>query len=81
MAAPSAEENAEAIKNVMNFAMAVYGSLQGLSTHEKQILAGEKETVDRDVYIGISVGPIVAGIVGVEKFCYDIYGDTVNVGT
>jgi adenylate cyclase len=29
--------------------------------------------------IGISTGPVVAGIVGLKKFTYDIWGDTVNV--
>lgn len=28
--------------------------------------------------IGIHTGPVVAGIVGVKKFQYDIWGDTVN---
>lgn len=29
--------------------------------------------------IGIHTGPVVAGIVGIIKFAYDIWGDTVNV--
>lgn len=31
-----------------------------------------------DVRIGIHPGPVVAGIVGVHKFAYDIWGSTVN---
>jgi class 3 adenylate cyclase len=31
-----------------------------------------------DIRIGINSGPVVAGIVGVKKFAYDIWGDTVN---
>ncbi|MCB0534026.1 MAG: tetratricopeptide repeat protein [Lewinellaceae bacterium] len=31
-----------------------------------------------DIRIGIHSGPLVAGIVGVKKFAYDIWGDTVN---
>ncbi|MFZ4544452.1 MAG: adenylate/guanylate cyclase domain-containing protein [Saprospiraceae bacterium] len=30
------------------------------------------------IRIGIHSGPVVAGIVGVKKFAYDIWGDTVN---
>ncbi len=29
--------------------------------------------------IGINTGPVVAGIVGIKKFAYDIWGDTVNI--
>ena len=31
-----------------------------------------------DIRIGINSGSVVAGIVGVKKFAYDIWGDTVN---
>jgi len=32
-----------------------------------------------EVRVGIHTGPVVAGIVGVKKFAYDIWGDTVNI--
>jgi len=32
-----------------------------------------------DVRVGIHVGPVVAGVVGRQKFSFDIWGDTVNV--
>lgn len=31
--------------------------------------------------IGVHTGPVVAGIVGIKKFAYDIWGDTVNVAS
>lgn len=38
----------------------------------------EKQLPYFDIRIGIHTGPVVAGIVGVKKFAYDIWGDTVN---
>src|SRR5688572_4706470 len=37
----------------------------------------KKERVFK-IRIGINSGPVVAGIVGIKKFAYDIWGDTVN---
>ena len=33
---------------------------------------------DLDVRIGLDCGPVLAGILGRYKFCYDLWGDTVN---
>jgi class 3 adenylate cyclase/tetratricopeptide (TPR) repeat protein len=32
-----------------------------------------------EVRVGLNTGPVVAGVVGLKKFAYDIWGDTVNV--
>lgn len=40
-----------------------------------------KEYANFDIRIGISSGPVVAGVVGSKKFAYDIWGDTVNVAS
>jgi class 3 adenylate cyclase len=32
-----------------------------------------------ELRIGIHTGPVVAGVVGLKKYAYDIWGDTVNV--
>ena len=33
------------------------------------------------VRIGISVGPVVAGVIGTRRFAYDVWGDTVNLAS
>ncbi len=45
---------------------------------KEKILKGEPYFEAR---IGIHTGPVVAGVVGVNKFAYDIWGDTVNIAS
>lgn len=44
-------------------------------THQRRAQLGDKTF---EIRIGIHSGEVVAGIVGVKKFAYDIWGDTVN---
>jgi len=37
------------------------------------------DDADFEVRIGLNSGPVVAGVVGIKKFAYDIWGDTVNI--
>lgn len=50
-----------------------------MTNHNKEKLS--KGEAPFEIRIGINTGPIVAGIVGVRKFAYDIWGDTVNLAS
>lgn len=36
---------------------------------------------DFQIRVGVHTGPLVAGVVGIRKFAYDIWGDTVNLAS
>jgi Adenylate cyclase, family 3 (some proteins contain HAMP domain) len=33
------------------------------------------------IRVGLHSGPVVAGVVGIKKFAFDVWGDTVNLGS
>ncbi len=82
----------EKIKTVGDAYLAVSGLPQANDNHAEDIVKAALEIrdfmVERrrqipedtfEIRLGINSGPVVAGIVGVRKFAYDIWGDTVNV--
>lgn len=86
--------NLEKIKTIGDAYLAVSGLPLADANHAintvnaaKELLAfmqqtnsvfGVKSAHKAGIRIGIHSGPVVAGIVGVKKFAYDIWGDTVN---
>ena len=41
-------------------------------------MAGGPGLTSLEMRIGIHIGPVVAGVLGREKFSYDLWGDTAN---
>jgi adenylate cyclase len=84
------KHNIEKIKTIGDAYLAVSGLPLTDSKHAENIMNAAMEIrsfmLQRkqeghetfEVRIGIHSGPVVAGIVGVKKFAYDIWGDTVN---
>ncbi|MEM8527708.1 MAG: adenylate/guanylate cyclase domain-containing protein [Bacteroidota bacterium] len=52
--------------------------MQQFMKEQQQVRAAENQAFF-EMRCGIHTGPVVAGIVGVKKFQYDIWGDTVNM--
>jgi adenylate cyclase len=85
----------EKIKTVGDGYMCAGGLPRLSHTHAQDVVAAaleirdfirdRKEELERsgktgfEIRIGVHTGPVVAGIVGLHKFSYDIWGDTVNL--
>lgn len=79
----------EKIKTIGDAYMAVCGLPLVNSEHAVRILKAAQEIQQFvakkksdgglfDIRIGINTGSVVAGIIGIKKYAYDIWGDTVN---
>jgi ligand-binding sensor domain-containing protein/class 3 adenylate cyclase len=76
----------EKIKTIGDAYMAVCGLPNEIEGHAKKAVQAAIDIRDYiknssnifEIRIGVHSGPVVAGIVGVKKFAYDIWGDTVN---
>lgn len=63
------DDHAEAIAQM---ALGMQAKIAKLSAETGEKLA---------IRVGINSGPVVAGVIGVSKFTYDLWGDTVNVAS
>jgi adenylate cyclase len=83
----------EKIKTIGDAYMAVAGLPFPLPDHAKfaaemalDMLAGleefNKQTGQRfSLRLGLNTGPVIAGVIGIKKFSYDLWGDTVNIAS
>ena len=53
----------------------------GLEMIEGVRRIGEARGLPLDIRVGMNVGPAVAGVIGLKKFIYDVWGDTVNTAS
>jgi class 3 adenylate cyclase len=92
-----AKYNLEKIKTIGDSYMCAGGLPVATRTHATDVIRAamdmirfmeqEKEHRQRigkiflEMRIGVNTGPVVAGIVGIKKFTYDIWGNTVNIAS
>jgi len=83
----------EKIKTIGDAYMAVSGLEKGTQNHAENairmalgikkelILFNDKNKFDLDIRIGINSGPVIGGVIGDDRFIYDLWGDAVNVAS
>ena len=83
----------EKIKTIGDAYMCACGLPTPNPAHARNVIMAAREMVELvnnalqmedglnhfEIRIGIHTGPVVAGIVGIKKWQYDIWGDTVNI--
>lgn len=57
----------------------VHAAFEIVKITEEVKMKNQANIMPYEIRIGINTGPVVAGVVGTQKFAYDIWGDTVNV--
>jgi class 3 adenylate cyclase len=87
------ELGVEKIKTIGDAYMAVCGLPKPQTDHTARIVEmarrmlaatqeyGKSMGMEMELRIGINSGPVVAGVIGVSKFIYDLWGDTVNIAS
>jgi len=66
------DDNAKYTEAIANMALEVRDKIAARKTRDGESLG---------IHIGICSGPVVAGVIGVKKFIYDLWGNTVNISS
>jgi class 3 adenylate cyclase len=89
----ASELGIEKIKTIGDCYMAVCGLPSPCTDHAERMARmalrmveathqyAKKTGLNLELRIGINSGPVVAGVIGVTKFIYDLWGDTVNIAS
>ena len=89
----SLEYDLEKIKTIGDAYMLVGGLPKRSSNHPQAVASmalemqnaiakfNQRNNLDLTIRIGIHTGAVVAGVIGLQKFSYDLWGDTVNIAS
>lgn len=89
----AARHNLEKIKTIGDSYMVVAGLPEARVDHvaaiadmalemqQSLILLNQQIGQTLNIRVGIHTGPVVAGVIGLKKFAYDLWGDTVNTAS
>ncbi len=89
----AASHGVEKIKTIGDGYMAVCGVSREQPDHLPRLarmalrlpdlveLLSTKHGVDLKIRVGIAGGPVMAGVIGADKFSYDVWGETVNLAS
>ena len=75
------------LQTVYGFEASVHASFaedvatMGLAIVDEVARVGEAHGFPLRIRVGMNVGPAVAGVIGLKKFIYDVWGDTVNTAS
>ncbi len=90
------KNHCERIKTIGDSYLAVCGMPEKNKDHVKNILTASKEilsylknrnmnlsdkSLSLDIRIGVHSGNVIGGIVGIRKFIYDVFGDSINTAS
>lgn len=89
----ASKHGVEKIKTIGDSYMAVTGLLRPQPDHTEKMIEFAQDVLNTVAHgvgldgspirlrIGINTGPVVAGVIGRDRFIYDLWGDTVNVAS